>query len=195
MSDLLSTSVSGLLAFQRALDVTSNNVANAATPGYSRETVNFTEAQAQATGSGYIGSGVAVQGVTRSYAELLAGQARSSQSSYSSSNTFATQAAQIANMLSDSSTGITATLQSFVNSLQTMANSPASSAQRQVVLSQGQSLAQQLQNYNQQLTTIGSSIEQTITSNVSQINSLSSSIASLNGQIAAGLSATGQTPN
>ncbi|MBV9726103.1 MAG: flagellar biosynthesis protein FlgG, partial [Gammaproteobacteria bacterium] len=34
MADVLSTSVSGLLAFQRALDVTSNNVANAATPGY-----------------------------------------------------------------------------------------------------------------------------------------------------------------
>ena len=195
MSDLLSTSVSGLLAFQRALNVTSNNVANAATPGYSRETVNLTEQQAQASASGYIGSGVAIQSVTRSYDELLAGQARASQSGYSSSNTFATQAAQIDNMLSDSSTGITASLQSFVNSLQTMANSPSSTAQRQVVLSQAQSLAQQLRNYNQQLTTIGSSLEQTITSNIGQINTLSSSIASLNGQISAGIAATGQTPN
>ena len=59
MSDLLSTSVSGLLAFQRALDVTSNNVANAATPGYSRENVNFSERQAQASASGYIGNIVA----------------------------------------------------------------------------------------------------------------------------------------
>jgi len=144
MSDLLSTSVSGLLAFQRALDVTSNNVANAATPGYSRETTNFTERQAQATASGYIGAGVAVQSVTRTYDELLAGQVRSSQSGYSSWNTFATQAVAIDNMLSDSSTGLTATLQGFVNSLQTVANSPASGAQRQVVLSQAQSLAQQM---------------------------------------------------
>ena len=37
MSDLFSTSVSGLLAFQRALDVTSNNISNVATPGYSKE--------------------------------------------------------------------------------------------------------------------------------------------------------------
>ena len=195
MSDLLSTSVSGLLAFQRALDVTSNNVANAATPGYSRETVNFAEGQAQPTPSGYIGSGVAIQSVTRSYDELLAGQVRSSQSGYSSWNTFATQAAQIDNMLSDSSTGITASLQSFVNSLQTMAGSPASTAQRQVVLSQAQSLAQQMQNYNSQLSTYGSSIDQTLISNVGQINSLSSSIANLNVQIASGLAATGQTPN
>jgi flagellar hook-associated protein 1 len=195
MSDLLSTSVSGLLAFQRALDVTSNNVANAATPGYSRETVNFAEGQAQPTASGYIGSGVAIQSVTRSYDELLAGQVRSSQSGYSSWNTFATQAAQIDNMLSDSSTGITASLQTFVNSLQTMAGSPASTAQRQVVLSQAQALAQQMQNYNSQLSTYGSSIDQTLISNVGQINSLSSSIANLNVQISSGLAATGQTPN
>ena len=49
MSDLFSTSVSGLLAFQRALDVTSNNISNVATPGYSEENANFTERPGQAT--------------------------------------------------------------------------------------------------------------------------------------------------
>jgi len=190
MADILSTSVSGLLAFQRALDVTSNNVSNAATAGYSVENVNFAPQPGQATASGYIGSGVQVQSITRSYDELLAGQVRSSQSSYSSFNTFATQAAS-----SDSSTGLTASLQSFVNALQTVANSPASSAQRQVLLSQAQSLTQQLQNYNSQLTTFGTNIESQITGSVSQINTLSSGIAQLNGQIAAGLASTGQTPN
>ena len=82
MSDLLSTSVSGLLAFQRALDVTSNNIANASTPGYSVEQANLAENRAQGTASGYIGTGVNVQSVTRAYDELLAGQVRSSQSSY-----------------------------------------------------------------------------------------------------------------
>ena len=61
MGDLLSTSVSGLLAFQRALDVTSNNVANSATPGYSVERVNLSEQLAQASSSGFIGSGVRVE--------------------------------------------------------------------------------------------------------------------------------------
>src|SRR5689334_22879745 len=124
MSDILSTSVSGLLAFQRALNVTSNNISNVATPGYSREKVDFTPQAGQATSIGYIGSGVQIDSITRSYDELLAGQVRSSQASYSSFNTFATQAAQIANMLSDSDTGLTASLQSFVNAWQTVANSP-----------------------------------------------------------------------
>jgi len=195
MADILSTSISGLLAFQRALDVTSNNVSNAATPGYSVENVQFTPQPGQATSTGWVGSGVQVQSITRAYDELLAGQVRSSQSSYSSFNTFSTQAASIDNMLSSSSTGLTASLQSFVNALQTVANSPASTAQRQVLLSQAQSLAQQLQNYNSQLNTFGSNIESQITSAVSQINTLSSGIAQLNGQIAAGLASTGQPPN
>src|ERR1700760_4482859 len=190
MSDILATSVSGLLAFQRALDVTSNNISNVSTPGYSVENINFTPQPGQATASGYIGSGVNVDSITRAYDELLAGQVRSSQSSYSSFDTFATQASQIDNMLSDPTTGVTASLQGFVNALQTVANSPSSTANRQVLLSQAQSLAQQMQNYNSQLATYSSSVESQIGSNVSQINGLSSQIANLNGQIASGLAAT-----
>jgi flagellar hook-associated protein 1 FlgK len=195
MSDILATSVSGLLAFQRALDVTSNNISNVATPGYSVENVQFTPQPGQATSIGYFGSGVSVDKVTRSYDELLAGQVRSSQSSYSNFNTYATQAAQIDNMLSDPTTGLTAGLQSFVNAVQTMANSPASTAQRQVLLSQAQSLTQQIQNYGSQLATYSSGVESQISAAVTQINTLSSGIATLNGQISAGLASTGQTPN
>src|SRR6185312_9970369 len=122
MADLLSTSVSGLLAFQQALDVTSNNIANAATPGYSVETANLAEAPGQSTGIGFVGSGVDVHSITRNYNEYLAQQVRSSQASYSSSNALGGQAGQVDGMLSDSSTGLTATLQSFVNSLQSVAN-------------------------------------------------------------------------
>jgi flagellar hook-associated protein 1 len=195
MSDILSTSVSGLLAFQRALDITSNNISNVATPGYSVENTNFTPQPGQATASGYIGSGVTIESITRSYDELLAGQVRSSQSGYSSFNTYATQAAQIDNMLSNSSTGLTASLQSFVNALQTVANSASSTAQRQTLLSQAQALAQQMQNYSSQLSSYGAGIESQIGASVTQINTLSAGIATLNGQIASGLASTGQTPN
>jgi flagellar hook-associated protein 1 FlgK len=195
MSDVLSTSVSGLLAFQRALDITSNNISNVATPGYSVETPNFTPRQGQPTSAGYIGSGVDIASITRSYDELLAGQVRTSQSGYSSFNTYATQAAQIDNMLSDTSTGLTASLQAFVNALQTVANSPSSTAQRQGLLSQAQALAQQLQNYNSQLTSYSAGVDSQLSSTVTQINNLSSGIAGLNLQIAQGLASTGQTPN
>ena len=195
MSDLFSSSVSGLLAFQRALDVTSNNISNVATPGYSKENANFTERPGQAYSSGYIGSGTDIQSVTRSYDELLAGQVRSSQSSFSNFDTYATQAAQIDNMLSDPKTGLTVSLQNFINAYQTVANSPSTTAQRQALLSQATGISQQMQNYNAQLQTYGGGIEQGIGSAITQINTLTDGIAKLNQQIAAGLASTGQTPN
>jgi flagellar hook-associated protein 1 len=194
MGDILSTSVSGLIAFQQALDVTSNNVANAATPGYDLETANFAEAPGQASSIGYVGNGVDVSSVTRAYSALLAAQVNSSQASYASFNTLGTQASQIDNMLSDSSTGLTATLQSFVNSLQTLASSPSTTASGQAVLSQAQALVQQLQSYDSQLSQAGSQLESQISTNVTEINTLASQIASLNGEIA-DQSGSGQTPN
>jgi len=194
MADLLSTSVSGLLAFQQALDVTSNNIANVETPGYSAETANLAEAPGQPTGAGYIGGGVDVASITRAYNQQLAQQANTSQSSYSSYNTLATQAEQIDNMLSASSTGLSASLQSFVNALQSVSTSPTSTSVRQAVLSQGQALAQQLQSYNSQISQYGSQLEAQVGTDVAQINSLAGNIASLNQQIAAG-SPSGQTPN
>ena len=194
MADILSTSVSGLLAFQQALDVTSNNVSNVSTPGYSRETINLTEAPGQNIGGSYLGGGVEVSSITRAYDELLAQQVRSSQASYSSFNTLATQAGQIDNMLSDSSTGLTATLQSFVNALQTVASSPSSTAQRQALLSQAQALTQQLNSYDSQISQYDSNVESQIGTSVQQINSLASTIATLNEQIV-GATASGQSPN
>ena len=194
MADLLSTSVSGLLAFQQALDVTSNNISNSATPGYSVETANLVEQPGQFTGSGFSGAGVAVQSVTRAYNAQLTQQVRSSQSSYSSFNTLATQAQQIDNMLSDSTTGLSTSLQNFVNSLQTVSTSPSSTPARQALLSQGQALAQQLQSYDSQINQYGSQLESQISTDVAQINTLSTNIANLNQQIAAA-SASGQTPN
>ena len=194
MADLLSTSVSGLLAFQQALNVTSNNIANASTPGYSVETANLTEAPGQSTGIGFIGSGVDVQSITRTYNEYLAQQVRSSQASYSSSNTLATQAGQVDNMLSNSSTGLTATLQSFINSLQTVAGTPTSTPARQALLNQAQALAQQLTSYDSQISQYGSQLESQLRSDVTQVNTITANIASLNQQIAA-QSTNGQTPN
>lgn len=195
MGDILSTSVSGLLAFQQALDVTSNNIANSATPGYSVENINLTPEPGQATAQGFIGGGVEVQGISRSYDELLAQQVRSSQASYSSFNALSTQASQIDDLLSDSSTGLTAGLQSFVNSLQTLSSSPSSTASRQAVLSQAQALVQQLTSYDGQISQYGSNLEQQVGSDVTQINSIANSIAQLNTQIANALNGTGQTPN
>ncbi len=196
MSDLLSTSVSGLLAFQTALETISNNISNVDTPGYDEETTNLVTNPGTPSAEGSIGNGVSVGSVTRAYNQFLAEQTNSASSSYNQLNTLATFADQINNMFSDSSTGLSATLQSFSSAVQTLADSPSSTSSRQAVLSQLQGLISQFQTYDSSLGQLQSQVNGQISSEASTITSLGQQIASLNQQImAAENNGTGQAPN
>ena len=195
MADLLSTGVSGLRAFQRALDTTSHNIANAATPGYSRQRVELATRPPETFGSGFIGNGVDVSGVTRYYDQLLATQTRTAASSLSRLDVYASKSQALSDLFGDSATGLSASLQKFVNSIQGVANSPTSTAARQVMLSEAEGLKQRLQTYDARLGDLDSEINARLTAEAATITSDAQSIARLNGQIVLAQNSTGQTPN
>ena len=84
MSDIFQISASALQAFQTAIDTTSNNIANASTPGYDVETANLTEAVPQANGTATVGSGVEVSGISRAFSQAATTQLNNSQSTLAS---------------------------------------------------------------------------------------------------------------
>jgi flagellar hook-associated protein 1 FlgK len=63
MSALLSIGVRSLMANQAVLQITGHNIANANTPGYSRQIVNLESVAGGRTVSGYMGQGVNVASV------------------------------------------------------------------------------------------------------------------------------------
>jgi len=195
MSDLLSTGVSGLLAMQRALDVTSHNIANASTPGYSRQTVQFSAVAPQSFGTGATGRGVEINNVSRAYDSLLATQSRTASSTYSRLDTFTTNAQALSNLFADTTTGLGASLQKFSNAVQGVANDPTSTAARQVLLSEADGLRQRLQTYNTRLDEITSQVNGQLGSEATSITSIAKNIATLNTQIATATSTGGQAPN
>jgi flagellar hook-associated protein 1 FlgK len=195
MADLLNTSISGLLAFQRALDVTSHNITNANTPGYSRQLPDFQSRAPQFLGGNWVGSGADVAAVNRAYDNFLSDQARSASSAFSQSNTYATQAARVSNLFGDSTTGLSASMQKFVNSLQAVANTPNSTAARQTMLSEANSLVERLKSYDSSLRSLDSQVNGSIGSEADTITSLARGIADLNKQIATGYAQSGQAPN
>jgi flagellar hook-associated protein 1 len=195
MADLLNTSISGLLAFQRALDTTSHNITNANTVGYSRQLPEFMTRQAQQSGNGWVGNGVDVTTIKRAYDNFLAGQARTSTSSYSQSNTYATQAERISNLFGNSTTGLSSSLQSFVNSMQNVADTPTSIPSRQALLSQAQTLVDRLKSYDESLQGFDDQVNASLTTEANAVTSLARSIAQLNQQISSGYAQTGQPPN
>lgn len=195
MADLLNTSISGLLAFQRALDVTSHNITNANTPGYSRQLPDFQTRTPQYLGGNWVGSGADVSAVNRAYDNFLSSQARSASSAYNQSNTYATQAARVSNLFGDTTTGMSASMQKFVNALQAVADSPNSSAARQTMLSEANSMVERLKSYDSSLKSLDSQVNASISSEADTISSLATGIAELNKQIATGYAQSGQAPN
>ena len=195
MSDMLNTAISGLMAFQQELDTTSNNISNANTAGYSRETTDLVSVPGPYVGDLSIGDGVQVSSVQRVYDQTVASQVVSATSSYNQLNSFSTQAAAVDNLLGSTSNGLSSQLQSLVSALQTVANSPTASASRQAFLSQAQQLVSSLQNDDNGLQSLGSQANAQLTSGASEVTSLGQSIAALNKQIMADTSQSTQAPN
>ena len=196
MSDVFGISVSALQAFQAAINVTSNNVANASTPGYDRESINLTEALPQANGTATVGAGVSVVGISRAYSQAAANQLNTSQSSLGQLNALQSYTNQIDNLFGTTIGGLSTALQNFYGAWSDVANNPTSTASRQALLSQAQGVAGSFQSASSELGSLNTDVNSRITADVTQINSIATSIASLNKQIVVGTAQNGgQPPN
>jgi flagellar hook-associated protein 1 FlgK len=191
----MSTAVSGLLAFQRGLDTTSQNIANAATPGYSRQRVELATRPAQPYGSGWIGSGVQIATVARVYDSFLATQVRSSASSLARYDTIATAAGRLDNVLGDSSHGVAAAFQNFVNAFHDVASDPSSATSRQALLSQAEVFVSQMASFDNRMRSFAADVNEQLRAGTAAVSALASSLAQLNGQITEAYGRTGQPPN
>jgi flagellar hook-associated protein 1 FlgK len=195
MPDVMSSGLSALLAFQRALETTSHNIANANTPGFVRQRAEFVTRQPQINGSGWVGNGVDVATVTRQYDQFLVSQTRTASSAASGFDAYASLAARVNNLFSDSGTGIGASLQKLNAALQGVATEPTSIAARQVLLGEARSTVDRLQFFDDQLRVLEAETNDRVGIEIREVNSLAASIARLNGEIASGYAKTGQPPN
>jgi flagellar hook-associated protein 1 FlgK len=191
----LYTTLSALEADQGAIAVTSNNISNVNTPGYSRQVAVLEEAPIVSFGNLQFGTGVdlaSVQGVRDNVLQLRLDQQAQTQGQL---NTFVAGMNEIQPVFNEAAgSGLESSISQFFNSFQQLAADPTNLGLRQSTISDGQTLAA---GFNQAATTLNSqqqAADQGVVQSVSQINTLSSQIASLNGQITAA-TGQGQTPN
>ncbi|MGB9129097.1 MAG: flagellar hook-associated protein FlgK [Thiobacillus sp.] len=194
-SSILSVGQSALTAAQVGLSTTGHNIANAATPGYSRQLVVQGAALPQSFGFGFMGQGVDISTVKRVYSEFLGGQVRTAQTTKSALDSHYAQIRQIDNLLADPASGLSPALQGFFSGIQEVASNPASIPSRQAVLSSAESLASRFQSLAGRLTELEQGVNSQVTSSVSVINSYALQIAQLNDIIGRSQGATGQPPN
>ena len=194
MSSIFGIDLSALQAFQQAIEVTSNNVANASTPGYDEESIELDTALPQDAGGFAIGSGVNVEGVQRAYSQAATTQLNTSQSSLSQLTALQNYTSQIDNLFGTTAGGLTTALQTYYSGWSAVADDPTSTSAREALLGDATALAANLNSTSSQLQGLNSDVNTRITADVNQINSISTQISSLNTQIAQG-SAAGQAPN
>ena len=183
MPDIMKIGLSALLAQQRAIAVASNNIANASTPGYSRQRVELTERPGQRLGNDYVGGGVTTAMTQRIGDDVIAEQLRSAAAGFRRSDAFVGFAEALDNLLADDQTGLNSTLQTFVNALQDVADDPSSSAARQVLLSEARNLASRFDTMDRRLNEIGTEVNARLATTTTEINGLGAGIAEVNRQI------------
>lgn len=168
---------------QGALNVTSNNIANASTPGYSREVVNLTEKTPVESGNLTVGMGVdlkQIQSVRDQVLSLLIAEQTTQQGG---AQTKLNALQQVQGLFSDPTQGIGANLTAFFNSISQLSTNPTDLAERQSVITAAQNLVSSFNQAAQNLGTIQSSLNQSVSQSVDQINSLTTQIAQINAQV------------
>ncbi|MEQ8205479.1 MAG: flagellar hook-associated protein FlgK [Woeseia sp.] len=195
MPNILSTSLTGMIAFQRALETTGHNIANANTPGYSRQVTEFSARPGQGVYNGYIGSGTQISSIKRVYDEIIGGQLQTSTTSHARFAALNDLASRLDTLIADPSSGLNNQLQSFFNSVQDIANDPSSLPTRSALLGEADSLVLRFSEMDRQFADLDAEISQRLSAAVTDINQLSTSIADLNDRITLGQAANGQPPN
>lgn len=195
-NDILGVSVTGLRVSQTALSTVGHNIANAGTEGYSRQRVEPVTNPALLTSSGYIGNGANVNSIERIVNQFVTDQLRVDSTLFQDLESFHAQIAQLDNLLSDESTGLSGSLNSFFSSMQNGSDDPTSIPGRQLILSESQNLADRFNSIYQRMQVIDGSVDDGMQVAVAQINALAENVAQLNLKISDALGVgNGASPN
>ena len=194
-SGIYGIGISALNAAQVGMTTAEHNIANANTPGFSRQEVVVGTRPAQLTGAGFLGQGSDVTTVRRVYNEFLSGQVLGEQGQAAQLNTYYAQIQQIDNVLADPNAGLSSAIQDFFGAVNDVSNAPQSQPARQAMLGSANFLVTRFKSLDQRLTDINNSVNSQIRNSVTVVNSYANQIAALNGNIMKLQASSGQPPN
>ena len=181
---LFSIARSALLTHQRVLEVVSQNIANAETPGYSRQEAIVTASAPALMPYGMMGTGVQADNIIRKRDLLLDEQFRNVSGNAGSTDMRRDTLAGIQAVFGEpSDAGMSNALDQFYNSWSDLASTPSSQSARAVVQLRGQHVAQMFNDFDSGLSLQRSSHLDRLSNTVAEVNSLALRVAALNGQI------------
>jgi flagellar hook-associated protein 1 FlgK len=179
----LTTALSGLIAEQGALQVTTNNVANANTPGYSQEQPVLVSSEPYVADPLTFGTGVTLQSVESIRDPILESQIQQQTQTQGQYSTLASTLTQTQVNFTSSSSDIGTSISNFFDSINQLSTNPSDLSLRQGVLTAAGNLATSFNTTANSLTQQQTSLDLSVVQAVGQVNQLTAQIAQLNGQI------------
>ncbi len=178
-----------LQAQQQAIDVANHNIANANTPGYSRQVAHFAATPPAALinvsgGIGQTGTGVVVTDIERSRSVFTDYQIRGETQSLGQWEKMSESMKQVEVVFNEpSDSGLNDLMSRFWQSWQELTNNPQDAGARRALVEQSDSLAMAFNRNYSQLTAIQQDVDRQIALETSQINEMAQRISTLNVKI------------
>jgi len=193
----LNTSKGGMFAQQQYINVTSHNISNANTEGFSRQHIVLQTARPQtiAGGAGQIGTGVTVSSIERTRNQFLDYQIRKESSllgNYGVRQDYLSEIEGIFNEPSD--TGISELMSEFFDAWQTLSKNPEKSDARTVVAQKAKALADELNHTYKKLNDTKDNAAKEIQTNLFEVNTILDQLNSINKEIIT-VTIAGNNPN
>ena len=188
----LETGMRAVRTQQRALDVTSNNIANINTPGYTRQEALLSPTDPMVTPRGSFGTGVFSDNIRQYREHWLDEQMRnalSRQSASSYDNQIFQQMQTALNEPSDY--GIDSALDKFYTSVEQLSSKPDDMSYRQNLLNSATNLAGTFNTIGTNLSNLRTQVYHSVEANVTSVNRLLQGIADMNTNIFSSRSADG----
>jgi flagellar hook-associated protein 1 FlgK len=179
----LYTALSGLNAEQGALAVTTNNVANVNTPGYSRQQAVLVTNEPVEQDPLTLGTGVTLQDIESIRDPILESQIQQQTQSQGQYSTLSSALQQTQVNFTTSTGDIGTAISNFFDSVNQLSANPNDLSVRQGVLTAAGNLATSFNTAANNLTQQQSSLDLSAVQQVVQINQLTQQIAQLNGQV------------
>ena len=184
MSDLLGISGNAVMAYQRALGTVSNNIANVATDGYSRQEVTLLSGSPRQLGNAFIGTGVIFDRVQRQYDAFAESNLRNSNSDLLSQEPMVTYANRVVDVMGGQNMGLVSAIDQFFASARSLSSNPASTVMRGAFMRDAEGLTSRFGELSAQLDLIDTETHDAVESSVGEINTLALQLAQVNKQLA-----------
>ncbi len=184
LSSALNIGRTALEAYQAALQVAGQNIANVGTPGYTRSSVRLASVPGQTIRAGQFGQGVVVNSIRRNISEALQARLRTGVSDLGASSVVRDVLNQIESVLDPlGDRNVGALVSEFFGSLNDLQNTPDNAATRGIVVSTSQALVQRIRDTRASLIGLRDQINGEIRTAAERGDQLASEIADLNQRI------------